>query len=92
MKKLSICSRIILATKVLFIGAVELSANSEHQNAATSEASPSASHNTDSPKFPTLDECYKTIPFPADEHECAMFVAGIAECHKFIVRQLRRLQ
>lgn len=45
--------------------------------------------NTGSPKLPTLEECYQAIPFPSDASECAMFVAGIAECHKFICRQLR---
>ena len=46
--------------------------------------------NTVSPKLPILEECYQAIPFPTDESECAMFVAGISECHKFIVgRQLR---
>jgi hypothetical protein len=45
--------------------------------------------NTGSPKLPTLEEAYKAIPFPEDERECAMFVAGLAECHKFICRQLR---
>jgi hypothetical protein len=38
------------------------------------------------PKMPLLDEVYKDIPFPTDERECAMFVAGIAECHKYISR------
>ena len=47
-------------------------------------------HNTGSPKLPTIEECYQDIPFPSDDRECAMFVAGIAECHKFIVgRKLR---
>ena len=38
-------------------------------------------------KLPTIEECYQAIPFPSDERECAMFVAGIAECHKFITIQ-----
>ena len=42
------------------------------------------SHNTGSPKLPTIDECYKAIPFPEDAREAAMFCAGIAECHKVI--------
>ena len=44
--------------------------------------------NSAMPKLPTVEECYKVIPFPEDERGCAMFVAGIAECHKFIGRQL----
>lgn len=41
-------------------------------------------------KLPTIEECYRAIPFPSDERECAMFVAGIAECHKFVGRQLQQ--
>jgi len=52
------------------------------------ESAPSASTNTGSPKLPSIEECYKAIPFPEDDHEQAYFVAGIAECHIFIVRQL----
>jgi len=46
------------------------------------------SHNTGSPKLPSIEECYKAIPFPEDNHDQAYFVAGIAECHIFIARQL----
>jgi len=54
------------------------------------DESQNTSTNTDSPKLPTLEEVYKAIPFPEeDARECAMFVAGLAECHKFICRQLR---
>ena len=42
--------------------------------------------NSDYAKLPTIEECYQAIPFPSDEHDCAMFVAGIAECHKFVSR------
>ena len=45
---------------------------------------PSISFNTVNLKWPTIEECYKAIPFPTDERECAMFCAGIAEAHKFI--------
>ena len=51
------------------------------------EAQPQAD-NTGSPKLPSIEECYKAIPFPEDDHEQAYFVAGIAECHIFIARQL----
>ena len=53
--------------------------------------STNSTHNSDMLKVPTIEECYQAIPFPSDERECAMFVAGIAECHKFIVgRQLQQ--
>ena len=42
------------------------------------------SDNNDYAKLPTIEECYQAIPFPSNECECAMFVAGIAECHKFV--------
>ena len=51
-------------------------------------AQPTQADNTGSPKLPSIEECYKAIPFPEDDHEQAYFVAGIAECHKFIARQL----
>jgi len=35
-------------------------------------------------KIPTIEECYKAIPFLDNEHDCSYFVAGIAECHKYI--------
>ena len=44
------------------------------------------SQNSDNAKLPTIEECYKAIPFPSNERDCAMFVAGIAECHKFVSR------
>ena len=44
------------------------------------------SDNNDYAKLPIIEECYQAIPFPSDERECAMFVAGIAECHKFVSR------
>lgn len=48
------------------------------------------STSTGSPKLPTIEEVYKAIPFPEDERECAMYVAGLADCHQYIVgRQLR---
>ena len=37
-----------------------------------------------SPKLPDLDKCYQDIPFPEDEKECAFFVAGISELHKYL--------
>ena len=42
--------------------------------------------NNDYAKLPTIEECYQAIPFPSNERDCAMFVAGIAECHKFVSR------
>jgi len=51
------------------------------------------STNTGSPKLPTMEEVYRAIPFPEDERECAMFVAGLAECHEYIVdrQNIRRV-
>ena len=46
----------------------------------------SKSSKSDYAKVPTIEECYQAIPFPSSERDCAMFVAGIAECHKFISR------
>ena len=46
------------------------------------------SSNSDYEKLPTIEECYQAIPFPSNECECAMFVAGIAECHKFVSRHI----
>ena len=40
------------------------------------------------PKLPSLDDCYKYIPFPKDEKDHAMYCAGIAECHKLIMGNL----
>lgn len=51
---------------------------------------PSTSHNTGSPKLPTIDEVYKAVPFPEDERECAMYVAGLADCHQYIVCRQHR--
>ena len=42
--------------------------------------------NSDYAKLPTIEECYQAIPFPSNERDCAMFVAGIAECHNFVSR------
>lgn len=42
------------------------------------------------PKMPTIDECYIGIRFPSDERDCAMFIAGIAECYKFIDQYKRK--
>ena len=44
------------------------------------------SSNNDYAKLPTIEECYQAIPFPSNERDCAMFVAGIADCHKFVSR------
>ena len=44
------------------------------------------SSNSDYAKLPTIEECYQAIPFPSNERDYAMFVAGIAECHKFVSR------
>ena len=44
------------------------------------------SDNSDYAKLPTIEECYQAIPFPSSEPDCAMFVAGIADCHKFVSR------
>lgn len=35
-------------------------------------------------KIPTLEDCYKVIPFPRDEKESAFFAAGLAEMHKYL--------
>ena len=42
--------------------------------------------NNDYAKLPTIEECYHAIPFPSSEPDCVMFVAGIADCHKFVSR------
>ena len=34
--------------------------------------------------LPSLDTCYKDIPFPECEKECAFFVAGLSEMYKYI--------
>ena len=34
--------------------------------------------------LPSLDTCYKDIPFPEDEKECTFFVAGLTEMYKYI--------
>lgn len=34
--------------------------------------------------LPSLDDCYKEIPFPEDAKESAFFVAGLAEMHKYL--------
>ena len=50
-------------------------------------ALPSGKTNNASPKLPTLDKCYKAIPFP--ENEPSVFVAGLAAMYKFIVGNIQ---
>ena len=56
-------------------------------NKALSQKQSTPSTNKQMVQLPELEECYKVIPFPEDEQECAYFGAGLAEMYNFIVRQ-----
>jgi hypothetical protein len=59
------------------------------ENATLKKELDQRSYNNTITKMPTLKECYQNIPFPSDERECAMVVAGIADCHAYISRHLQ---